>query len=383
MASTGTARYSACEPSRRKPRSPPVPKTGRPIHSDGPCSTTPAKSRPGVRGTVVSSILPRTFFTSLGLIAAAWTLTRTSPARGTGRSIVSTPRFSSEPVRAKRSALMLIAPSLRDLRTLPENLPVRAVPRPQRKLVVVEPVLPLQRVGEAPRMELAFQEVADQLVLRVHLVATEVGQVVRPAAGRSLGVLGPLPPCDLHGHDTRLGIDEVSDGILTEGVVRRAARPVLDRVDQPPLPDDRLAWIVRHAALLWDGGLRHRRDARPQLEVVVQAVVVAVVLELANHVAAGREDDIGAHRLVAVHEDLRDQRLVAGLRDDEVDVCGPVRMPAGEPQQIADRPVGRHRVGRRHQRHEVVCPRLVGLELAPEIVVGLGLVLVLVEAVRG
>ena len=40
-------------------------------------------------------------------------------------------------------------------------------------------------------MELAFQEVADQLVLRVHLVATEVGQVVRWAAGTSLGVLGP------------------------------------------------------------------------------------------------------------------------------------------------------------------------------------------------
>ena len=40
-------------------------------HSGGLCSTTPAKSRPGVRGTVVNPIVPRTFFTSLGLMAAA------------------------------------------------------------------------------------------------------------------------------------------------------------------------------------------------------------------------------------------------------------------------------------------------------------------------
>jgi hypothetical protein len=39
-----------------KPRSPPVPKTSRPFHSAGPRSTTPAKSRPGVRGRVVASI---------------------------------------------------------------------------------------------------------------------------------------------------------------------------------------------------------------------------------------------------------------------------------------------------------------------------------------
>ncbi len=107
------------------------------------------------------------------------------------------------------------------------------------------------------------------------------------------------------------------------------------------------------------------------------------MLELADHVAAGREDDIGVHRLVAVHEDLRDQRLVAGLRDDEMDVCGPVRMAAGDPQQVADRSVDWHRVGGRHQRNQVVCPGRVGLELAAEVVVGLAFVLVLVESVGG
>ena len=67
----GTAIISAWVPSRVKPTSPPVPQTSAPIHSAGPASTTPAKSRPGMRGNVVCFIAPATFLTSLGFDEAA------------------------------------------------------------------------------------------------------------------------------------------------------------------------------------------------------------------------------------------------------------------------------------------------------------------------
>jgi hypothetical protein len=50
----------------------------------GPCSTTPAKSRPGVRGSVVYENEPTTFEVSLRLTPAARTRTSTSPASGAG-----------------------------------------------------------------------------------------------------------------------------------------------------------------------------------------------------------------------------------------------------------------------------------------------------------
>ena len=71
MPVSGTAMNSAWLPSLLKPRLPPEPKTDLPMSAFGPCTTTPAKSRPGVRGKVVSCILPRTFLMSLGLTAAA------------------------------------------------------------------------------------------------------------------------------------------------------------------------------------------------------------------------------------------------------------------------------------------------------------------------
>ena len=105
QARTGTAISSACEPSRVKPTSPPVPQTSAPIHSAGPASTTPAKSRPGMRGKVVCCMAPATFLTSLGLIEAA--MTRTSAVllgrRRRAASTNSEPRGRQRPRIAPRA----------------------------------------------------------------------------------------------------------------------------------------------------------------------------------------------------------------------------------------------------------------------------------------
>jgi hypothetical protein len=68
--------------------------------------TTPEKSRPGVRGNVVPENRPATFFTSLGLIAAAFTLTSASPSPGSGRGISSIRRTDGGPNSLKRKAFM-------------------------------------------------------------------------------------------------------------------------------------------------------------------------------------------------------------------------------------------------------------------------------------
>jgi hypothetical protein len=60
-----------------------------------------------------------------------------------------------------------------------------------------------------------------------------------------------------------------------------------------------------------NGGLGHHRDARFQLEVVLEAVVVPVTLKLADHVVAGREHYIRVNFFVAVHKHLRYQSFVA------------------------------------------------------------------------
>ena len=73
----------------------------------GAPTTIPAKSRPGMRGTVVSCMFPRTFFTSLGLIAAAFTWTRTSSNAGTGLGTFSIFKLSREPVCWNLSARIL------------------------------------------------------------------------------------------------------------------------------------------------------------------------------------------------------------------------------------------------------------------------------------
>src|SRR5580704_8327341 len=102
----GTTTYSAWLPSRPKPRLPPAPKTDCPDSSSEPPATTPAKSRPGVRGTLVSCILPSTFLTSLGLTAAAFTCTSTSPAAGVGIGSSRMLKSSNEPVFSNLKARM-------------------------------------------------------------------------------------------------------------------------------------------------------------------------------------------------------------------------------------------------------------------------------------
>src|SRR5438270_6515859 len=81
-AARGSFSRSACEPLREMPTSPPEPHTSRPFHSGGPSTTTPAKSRPGVRGQTALGMRPIIALASLGLIPAARISTTTSPSEG-------------------------------------------------------------------------------------------------------------------------------------------------------------------------------------------------------------------------------------------------------------------------------------------------------------
>ncbi len=108
-ASTGTDINSAWEPSRVNPVSPPVPQTAAPSHSGGPLITTPAKSRPGVRGNTVQSMAPATFFTSDGLTDAASTRMTASVvvAAGSGTSLIR--RTPGSPNSLKRKARICLS----------------------------------------------------------------------------------------------------------------------------------------------------------------------------------------------------------------------------------------------------------------------------------
>src|SRR3954463_5757468 len=81
-AARGSLSRSACEPLREMPMSPPEPQTSRPFHSGGPSITTPAKSRPGVRGQTAPGMRPIIALASLGLMPAARISTTTSPSDG-------------------------------------------------------------------------------------------------------------------------------------------------------------------------------------------------------------------------------------------------------------------------------------------------------------
>src|SRR5271170_6941880 len=105
--STGTTTYSACDPSRLIPSVGELPHTSTPS-SCFPFTTTPAKSRPGVRGRVVFLKCPATSPTSLGLIAAACTWTSTSPSPGCGIATSSIRSTEGGPNSAKRNALITL-----------------------------------------------------------------------------------------------------------------------------------------------------------------------------------------------------------------------------------------------------------------------------------
>jgi hypothetical protein len=95
---TGTTMYCAWLPSMVNPALP-VPQTSAPSQASGLASTTPAKSRPGILGSVVCDIASAMFFTSLGLTDAATTLTRASPWPGIRSGTSTTSSTSGAPKR--------------------------------------------------------------------------------------------------------------------------------------------------------------------------------------------------------------------------------------------------------------------------------------------
>ena len=97
-------------PSFFTPNPAPLPQTSLPFHSSPPPSTTtPAKSRPGTRGSSAWNAAA-TFPTSLGLIADALISTRTSPLRRAGRSISTSDKTEGGPYLSKRMAFSSIHP---------------------------------------------------------------------------------------------------------------------------------------------------------------------------------------------------------------------------------------------------------------------------------
>src|SRR5581483_3849655 len=87
--------------------------------------------------------------------------------------------------------------------------------------------------------------------------------------------------------------------------------------------------------------------------------------------------------LVPGHEDVRDELLVAGCADAEVDVRGPVRVAALLAEHVADRAVVGDRVARGHERPEREAPLAVGAEARAESQLGpLELHVVVALAVR-
>src|SRR5580658_2823467 len=73
-----------------------------------PLMAMPAKSRPGVRGRVVFLKRPATFPMSLGLMAAAFTCTSTSPAPGSGIATSSILKTDGGPNSVKRNDFIML-----------------------------------------------------------------------------------------------------------------------------------------------------------------------------------------------------------------------------------------------------------------------------------
>ncbi len=80
--------------------------------------------------------------------------------------------------------------------------------------------------------------------------------------------------------------------------------------------------------------------------------------------------------------DLRDQRLEAGLIDHEMQMRRPVGMAAGDPEQVADRTIGRNRLAGRLDAAELKTAVVVGDEAAAQVHLGLAGILVFVKAIR-
>src|ERR1700722_1538728 len=88
--------------------------------------------------------------------------------------------------------------------------------------------------------------------------------------------------------------------------------------------------------------------------------LVGDLFEVDDQGLLDREYRVRLDVLAARHEDVRGQRSVAGGLDDEVDVRGAERVPAGRDKQLADRAVGRDRIVARDDGAE------------PELAVGVG-----------
>src|SRR5450631_3000910 len=101
-----TTIYWACVPSRQTPNPAPLPQTSLPFQPS-PATTTPAKSRPGMRGREALKA-PATFFTSLGLMAEACNSTSASPVLRSGTRNSWIESTDGGPYFSKRRAFMVV-----------------------------------------------------------------------------------------------------------------------------------------------------------------------------------------------------------------------------------------------------------------------------------
>src|SRR5258708_11524595 len=133
----------------------------------------------------------------------------------------------------------------------------------------------------------------------------------------------------------------------------------------------------------WQGRLGNAEVAGLHHEFVFEAPRgVRLAPEIPGKRGRDAEHDVRGDAVVVVGEYLRDERLVAVLRNHEVDVRGAVRVSALRTQHLAARAVGGNGIARGTHRAEMESSFRIRLETSARVVVRLVLVLVFVESHR-
>src|ERR1039458_8926752 len=125
-----------------------------------PFTAMPAKSRPGVRGSVVFLKRPATFPMSLGLMAAAFTRTSASPSPGSGIGTSSIRNTDGGPNSVKRNdfiTLVLIYTSS-DIRAVQSKTAGRGIQNDRHSAFAELPWPKIELSQAAPDQRLSLHE---------------------------------------------------------------------------------------------------------------------------------------------------------------------------------------------------------------------------------
>jgi hypothetical protein len=105
-----------------------------------------------------------------------------------------------------------------------------------------------------------------------------------------------------------------------------------------------------------------------------------VSLVVADQMLRNSKNNVALQPLVTVDEDLRDKSLVVRLVGEEMQVCGPIRVPDLRAKEFTARTVGWDRIPCRFYRSEREPSFDICNEFSSEVHVRLARVLILVQA---